>query len=264
MTIKKILFGVMSLFLCLSVGPGAFATTRSFTVHFASCAEFVGWGPVPLAKAQPLVPAGCEIAGAAMGQAAIVVRATSCQAVSIGQSPAQPTELSQIGINVVGPDGSGDINNYTVIYVTNNQALAEHFQAAGLLAVFDRQLTYEYTPDSSNASRQLYVTRPVMSCRPIFSSALRPTRRQIPNRASWRMRLHRSATEATTGVPPDAAFPPNSFACRWSLRHRAEMRRCRGSLWRGVITMRRQKVRFRARGSTGNADRLAAHQRRRS
>ena len=158
MTIKKILFGLISLFLCLSMGPGAFATTRSFTVHFAGCTEFVGWGPVPLAKAQPLVPAGYEIAGAAMGQAAIVVRATSCQAVSIGQSPAQPTELSQIGINVVGPDGSGDINNYTVIYVTNNQALAEHFQAAGLPAVFDRQLTYEYTPDSSNASGQLYVT----------------------------------------------------------------------------------------------------------
>lgn len=149
MTIKKILFGVIFLLLCLSVRPGASAENRSFTVHFAECTEFVGWGPVSLAKAQPLVPAGYVIAGAAMGQAAIVVRATSCQAVSIGQSPAQPTELSQIGINVVAPDGSGDINNYTIIYVTNNQALAEHFQAAGLPAVFDPQLTYEYTPDSN-------------------------------------------------------------------------------------------------------------------
>jgi hypothetical protein len=97
------------------------------------------------------------IAGAAMGQAAIVVRATSCQGVAIGQSAAQPTEISQIGINLVAPDGTGDINNYTVIYVTNNQALAEYFQAVGLPAVFDPNLTYEYTPGPVETSGELYV-----------------------------------------------------------------------------------------------------------
>ena len=145
--IKKSLFGVTYVILLLSAPcSGARPRRAPFTVHFAGCTEFVGWGPVSLAKAQPLVPAGYVIAGAAMGQAAIVVRATSCQGVSVGQSRAQPTELSQIGINLVAPDGTGDINNYTVIYVTNNQALADHFQAAGLPAVFDPQLTYEYTP----------------------------------------------------------------------------------------------------------------------
>jgi hypothetical protein len=84
-----------------------------------------------------------------------VVRATSCQGVAVGQSSAQPTELSQIGINLVAPDGTGDINNYTVIYVTNNDASAEHFQAAGLPAILDPQLTYEFTPDSSGTSGQL-------------------------------------------------------------------------------------------------------------
>jgi hypothetical protein len=141
----------------LHAGRVTSAETRSFTVHFAGCTEFAGWGPVSLAEAQPFVPTGYAIAGAAMGQAAIVVRATSCQGVAVGQSPAQPTELSQIGINLVAPDGTGDINNYTVIYVTNNQALAEHFQIAGLPAVFDPQLTYEYTSDSMETSGELYV-----------------------------------------------------------------------------------------------------------
>ena len=45
-----------------------------------------------------------------------------------------------------------------MIYVTNNRALAEHFQTAGLPAVFDPQLTYEYTSDPSGVSGQLYVT----------------------------------------------------------------------------------------------------------
>jgi hypothetical protein len=79
---KKTLFGVIFLLLCLHVGRVTSAETRSFTVHFAGCTEFVGWGPVSLAEAQPLVPAGYVIGGAAKGQAAIVVRATSCQGVS--------------------------------------------------------------------------------------------------------------------------------------------------------------------------------------
>ena len=146
---KKILFGAIFLLLCLHVGRATSAETRSFTVHFSGCTEFVGWGPVSLAEARPLVPAGYVIAGAANGQAAIVVRATSCQGATVDQSPARPTELSQIGINLVAPDGTGDINNYTILYVTNNPALAERFQIAGLPAVLDPELTYEYTPDSS-------------------------------------------------------------------------------------------------------------------
>jgi hypothetical protein len=143
---------------CLCGGQLASSDTRSFKVQFGGCSEFVGWGPVSLAAAQPLVPAGYVIARAADGQAAIVVRATSCEAVSVDQSPPQPTELSQIGINIVAPDETGDINNYTVIYVTNNEALAKRFQIAGLPAVFDPQLTYEYTSDPSGLSGALYVT----------------------------------------------------------------------------------------------------------
>jgi hypothetical protein len=96
--------------------------------------------------------------GAADGQAAIVVRATSCEAVSVDQSQAQPTKLSQIGINLVPPDGTSDINNYTVVYVTNNQSLAKHFQIAGLPAVFDPQLTYEYTPAPDGLSGEFYMS----------------------------------------------------------------------------------------------------------
>ncbi|MBV9377187.1 MAG: hypothetical protein JO320_19405 [Alphaproteobacteria bacterium] len=116
---RKTLIAVMMLAVCFFGTQLALADSRSFNVQFAGCTEFVGWGPVSLAAAQTLVPAGYVIAGAKNGEAAIVVRATSCEEVSVDHSPAQPTELSQIGINLVAPDGTGDINNYTVIYVTN-------------------------------------------------------------------------------------------------------------------------------------------------
>jgi hypothetical protein len=43
---------------CFCEARLASADTRSFKVQFAGCTEFVGWGPVSLTAAQPLVPAG--------------------------------------------------------------------------------------------------------------------------------------------------------------------------------------------------------------
>ena len=42
--------------------PLALADTRSFKVQFTGCSEFVGWGPISLAGAEPLVAAGYVIA----------------------------------------------------------------------------------------------------------------------------------------------------------------------------------------------------------
>jgi hypothetical protein len=184
--IKNDLLGKILFLLLITVAYDASAETGSFTVHFAGCTEFAGWGPVSLAEAQPLVPAGYVIAGAAMGQAAIAVRATSCQGVAIGQSAAQPTELSQIGINLVAPDGTGDINNYTVIYVTNNQAPAEYFQAVGLPAVLDPNLTYQYTPRPVETSGELYVAASGQGLPAYFLFGTESDPPPIPNKPFWR------------------------------------------------------------------------------
>jgi hypothetical protein len=202
--IKKDLLGVIVFLLCLSVTSVVVAETGSFTVHFAGCTEFAGWGPVSLAEAQPLVPAGYVIAGAAMGQAAIVVRATSCQGVAIGQSAAQPTEISQIGINLVAPDGTGDINNYTVIYVTNNQALVELFRAAGFPAVFDPELTYEYTPGPMETSGELYMVASGQGLPAYFLFGAEnepPPNSQQSFLANWWFTGHGSKMKQSTSFP---------------------------------------------------------------
>ena len=67
--------------------PPISADTRSRKVQVAGCAEFGRLGTSFLGcAAQPFVPAGYVIAGATNGQAAIVVRATSCEGVSVDQS----------------------------------------------------------------------------------------------------------------------------------------------------------------------------------
>jgi hypothetical protein len=128
---------------------------RGFAVDFTNCSEFAGEGPVSLGVATPLVPTEYRIA-AVNGMANLVVRATSCEKATVDGHFGQPTVLSQIGINIVSPDGTGDINNYTLIYVSNNVALVAAFDEAGLPAQYDPQLSYEYS-GSTTGNGNLYV-----------------------------------------------------------------------------------------------------------
>jgi hypothetical protein len=142
-------------------------THNDFSVDFTNCSEFAGEGPVSLAAATPLVPAEFTINGASSGTANIVIRATSCASVTVNGRDPQPTNLSQIGINIVPPDGTGDINNYTLVYVSNNPVLVEHFIAAGLPAHYDPSLSYEY-PAGSAGNGNLYVSVASRDLQPYF------------------------------------------------------------------------------------------------
>ncbi len=132
------------------------SANRGFTVDFSQCTEFAGVGPVDFARASALVPAAFTTLPLG-STAAIVVRATSCAGAKVDGERALPTIISQIGIEIVPPDGTGDINNYTLIYVTNNAELTKAFHVAGLPVVFDPTITYEFTYDSTGTAGELYV-----------------------------------------------------------------------------------------------------------
>ncbi|MBB6145882.1 hypothetical protein HNQ77_003852 [Silvibacterium bohemicum] len=166
----------------------ASAQTRTdFTVDFTNCSEFAGEGPISLAAAAPLVPKGFAVAGAESGAANIVIRATNCASVKVNSRNPQPTTISQIGINIVPPDGTGDINNYTLVYVSDNPYLIEAFLAAGLPARFDSQLTYEYTAPP-NGNGNLYVAAGAWDLTPYFiygPEAAPPPNSAEPFLANW-------------------------------------------------------------------------------
>ena len=71
--------------------------------------------------------------------------------------PSIPTIISQIGVEIVPPDGTGDINNYTVIYVSNNVELILALNLTGVPALYDPGLLYQFTYDSTGKSGELYV-----------------------------------------------------------------------------------------------------------
>ncbi len=147
------------LILELTVAPSAIRADpggRGFTVDFSQCTEFAGVGPVDYGKASALVPSPFAALPAGT-TGAIVVRATSCAGVKVNGGRAIPTNISQIGVEIVPPDGTGDINNYTLIYVTDNPELVLAFKLAGVPAVLDPGLTYEFTYDATGLAGELYV-----------------------------------------------------------------------------------------------------------
>lgn len=149
------------LILTLGAVPAAMAqaTPRDFDVTFEDCSEFVGIGPVSLAEARALVPPEYGVVDAG-GAALIVVRLSNCQAVSTDGAAPVPGTVAHIGINIIPPDGVGDINNYTLTYASDVDALVNGLRATGLPAQHDADLLYEFTRDSGTTGNLLGLVTP--------------------------------------------------------------------------------------------------------
>jgi hypothetical protein len=119
------------------VGEAAQAETGSggpFDVAFAGCREVANVGLLPTANARPLVPAQYALVGDGSPVTPFVVRSVHCDSISVGEGSDAPGNLIQIGFLIVGPDGDGDINNYTVYYDTSHARLAERLRMVGVPA----------------------------------------------------------------------------------------------------------------------------------
>ena len=121
--------------------------SRGFSASLQNCTELIGFGPISFASARALVPADYTLVPF-NGSAGLVVRAARCESVRFGNSQARPATVAQIGIAVVPPDGTGDINNYQLLYATDDAQLADALNEAGVPAALDRALAYEFSPDS--------------------------------------------------------------------------------------------------------------------
>jgi len=183
---------------------------RGFSVDFSQCTEFVGVGPVDFARASSLVqPAFTTLPVGST--AAIVVRATSCASVQVDGGVGVRTIISQIGIEITPPDGTGDINNYTLIYVTDNAQLALAFHLVGLPAIFGPAITYEFTYDSTGKSGELYVEAEGMGLPGYFLTGVEtdPSSAGFDFKANWWYQGFAGVIKQASDFPNIAFGPAN-------------------------------------------------------
>lgn len=86
--------------------------TSPFDVSFNDCSELASITTISVARARTVVPASFALGGDATG-VPFVVRVAHCRAVSIDGAAPRAGTVAQLGVSVVSPDGTGDINNYT-------------------------------------------------------------------------------------------------------------------------------------------------------
>jgi len=194
------------------VGWGAPGGGKGFVVDFTQCTEFAGVGPVDLAKASALVPPVFTTQPAGT-TAAIVVRATSCGDVSVNGGRPVPTIISQIGVEIVPPDGTGDINNYTLIYLSNNPELVLAFNRAGVPAALDPDLKYEFTYDSSGTAGELYVEADAFNLPAYFLTGTEtdPSGAGSDFKANWWFATPREIVKQASDFP-DIAFGTSNIS----------------------------------------------------
>lgn len=173
---------------------------EALDVSFQDCSEVASITTISVAKARTVVPTSFTLAGDATG-APFVVRIANCNAVRIDGGAPEAGTVAQLGISVVSPDGSGDINNYTAFYYTTSSRLAKELKKRGVPAEHVPDLTYAIS--GSGASKTLSIDVPV-DCHESFhvgAPIVEPGTFAIPFTANWWVQKGNKRTKMSTPIP---------------------------------------------------------------
>jgi hypothetical protein len=172
----------------------AVTVERSFDVDFSTCTEMASLTPVPIANIRPRVPAQYAIANEANGTGFVVVRIASCAGVKINGADIGAGTVAQVGVNLVSPDGTGDLDNYTLYYDTTSAVLTARLRAFGFESRWLPGITY------ADAGTSLTVSVPGRGYS-VAGPVVPPTGPGIPFEADWwsATRSSESKTATTLG-----------------------------------------------------------------
>lgn len=145
---------------CLLAGGEAQAGGPAFSVDFHDCIESIGVGLVPTDEARAAVPAGFVLAGEGTPVTPSVVRTSRCRGIAVDGGRSNPGVIVQIGLVLVPPDFTGDINNFTLAYFTSDAKLADRLRRAGIDAQHVPTIAYAYLPQVPGDSDPLAVVVP--------------------------------------------------------------------------------------------------------
>ncbi len=147
------LVGVSAGWNCVSAQSSSLSQEGSgnFPVEFTDCVESIGVTLVPTARARAYVPEQFILVGEGQPVTPLVVRTSRCRGIAVSGHNPMAGEIVQIGLVIVPPDGTGDINNYTLWYYTSDPKLATQLRNAGVSAQHVPTIDYDYDADDDNS-----------------------------------------------------------------------------------------------------------------
>ncbi|MGK3966078.1 hypothetical protein WMF38_18085 [Sorangium sp. So ce118] len=133
---------------------------RGFSVEFSNVVETIGLDLVPTDEVRALVPEEFVLAGEGQPVTPLAVRTAHADGISVNGGTPTPGSIVQIGASIVSPDGTGDVNSYTLWYYTDNALLAVKLIQAGFLAQYVPTLEYDYSLASGDSNIHVRVPFP--------------------------------------------------------------------------------------------------------
>ena len=174
----------------------------NFAVEFSNCVESIGVTLVSTEEARPLVPSEFHLVGDGGPVTPLVVRTARCDIAVAGRAP-NVGSIAQIGLVIVPPDFTGDINNYTLWYNTSDAELANHLVRLGVSAQHVQNIAYGYVQGAAGSPVPFSVEIPRPG-EPAFSLAGVVTRSETPSGsfvANWWQRGRSGNVKMNTNVP---------------------------------------------------------------
>ena len=115
-----------------------------------------------------------------------------------GDNP-KTREIVQIGLVIVPPDSTGDINNYTLWYYTSDATLAHQLRDAGVNAQHVPNIDYDF--DSSNNTLLVRVPRPGSPRLALFGTVTPSPNSAGSFLANWWQQTAAGTIKMSTNVP---------------------------------------------------------------
>jgi hypothetical protein len=115
---------------------------KSLNVELGGCVESIGVGLTPIDTARSLVPNDVILVGEGTPVTPVVARTAHCEKIRIDGCGTEAGSIVQLGFVIVPPDGTGDINNYTLYYQTSHKELAQRLGKLGVDAQKVKKLGY--------------------------------------------------------------------------------------------------------------------------
>jgi hypothetical protein len=174
--------------------------SASFDVAFNGCSELASITTISVAKARQVVPSSFTLAGDASGTP-FVVRVADCTSVSVDGATPEAGTVAQLGVSVVSPDGTGDINNYTAWYYTTSLRLAAKLRLFGVPAQFVPTLDYDYAPNAASTGGTLRIAVPGTPAFRVSAPVVEPGASAIPFTANWWQQTDVRRVKMSTPIP---------------------------------------------------------------
>ncbi|MCE7986689.1 MAG: hypothetical protein DYG89_36410 [Caldilinea sp. CFX5] len=132
----------------------------NLTIDLTDGMENVAIGLVSTERAQPLLPPPFKLANNGEPVTPLVVLAAECRGIAVTGGVPTPGTFVQIGLIVAPPDGTGEINIFTLWHYTTHLTLARALKNAGLNSQHVPTIAFDVTLVGKAISTRLTVPAP--------------------------------------------------------------------------------------------------------